>query len=55
MLEVLLPHVRHSVVAVACLGQVRKTFSRELSNMGEKLVTVVPCPLVRDIDIRAGE
>lgn len=53
MLEVILPHVRHSIVAVPCLSQIRKTFSREFSNTGEKLITVVPCPLVRDI--RADE
>lgn len=46
--------MKHSV-AVACLIQVRKTFPRELSNMGEKLITIVPCLLVRDIDINADE
>lgn len=50
-----MPHVRHSVVVVACLSQVRRTFSRELSNMGEKLITVVSCLLMRDIDISADE
>lgn len=52
-----MPHVKHPFVfvVVACLSQVRRTFSTELSNIGEKLIPIVPCLLVRDIDISADE